>query len=67
MSLPLYPQGKSPRNTLDRLGVLSVSLDDLEKRKFLPPPGLELDPSVVQSVASRYTDYGMMWELVLIS
>jgi hypothetical protein len=29
-----------------------ASLDDLEKRKFLTLPGLELQP-----VASRYTDY----------
>jgi hypothetical protein len=33
------------------------SLDDLEKRKFLTPLGLNSDPSVVQPVASRYTDY----------
>jgi hypothetical protein len=33
-------------------------LDAVEKRKFLPPPGLELrDYSVVEPVASRYTDY----------
>jgi hypothetical protein len=32
-------------------------LDDLEKRKFLTLPGLELDLSAVQPVASRYTDY----------
>jgi hypothetical protein len=35
---------------------LRAGLDDLEKRKFLTPPGLELDFSVVQPVASRYTD-----------
>jgi hypothetical protein len=33
-----------------------ADLDDLEKRKFLTLPGLELRPSVVQPVASRYTD-----------
>jgi hypothetical protein len=32
-------------------------LDDLEKRKFLTLSGLKLDTSVVQPVASRYTDY----------
>jgi hypothetical protein len=32
---------------------------DVEKRKFLTLPGLELDPSVVQPVASRYTDYAI--------
>jgi hypothetical protein len=36
-----------------------VSLDDVEKRKFLNLPGIELrnsDTSVVQPVVSRYTD-----------
>jgi hypothetical protein len=33
------------------------SLDDMEKRKFLTLLGLNSDPLVVQSVASRYTDY----------
>jgi hypothetical protein len=33
-----------------------ASLDDMEKRKFFTLPGLELDPSVVKPVASRYTD-----------
>jgi hypothetical protein len=28
----------------------------VEKRKFLTPPGFELRPSVVQPIASRYTD-----------
>jgi hypothetical protein len=35
----------------------STGLDDLEKRKFLTLPGLELDPSLVHLVTSRYTDY----------
>jgi hypothetical protein len=30
-----------------------AGLDDVEKRKFLILPGLELDPSVIQPVASR--------------
>jgi hypothetical protein len=34
-----------------------AGLDDVERIKFLTLPGLELDPSVVQPVASRYTDY----------
>jgi hypothetical protein len=34
-------------------------LDDMEKWKFLPPPGLFSDPSVVQPVASRYTYYAI--------
>jgi hypothetical protein len=33
-----------------------AGLDDV-KRKFLTLPGLNSDPSDVQSVASRYTDY----------
>jgi hypothetical protein len=37
-----------------------AGLDDVEKRKFLTLPGLELDPSVVQPVASRYTDYSIL-------
>jgi hypothetical protein len=36
-----------------------AGLDDLGKRKFLTLPGLELDPSVVQPVASSYTDYAI--------
>jgi hypothetical protein len=36
-----------------------ASPDDVEKRKFLTPPGLEFRPSVVQHVASRYTDYAI--------
>jgi hypothetical protein len=38
---------------------LRAGLDDLEKRKFLTLPGIESDPSVVQPVASRYTDYAI--------
>jgi hypothetical protein len=30
--------------------------DDVEKTKFMTLPGLELRPSFVQPVASRYTD-----------
>jgi hypothetical protein len=34
-----------------------AGLDDVDKRKFLTLPGLELrPPSVAQSVATRYTD-----------
>jgi hypothetical protein len=36
-----------------------AGLDDVEKRRFLSLPGLELRPSVVQPVASRYTDYAI--------
>jgi hypothetical protein len=34
-------------------------LDDVEKRKFLTLRGSNSDPSVVQPVASRYTDYAI--------
>jgi hypothetical protein len=44
--LPLYLRGKRPRYPLDRrLGGPRGGLDDVEKRKFLLLPGLELDPS----------------------
>jgi hypothetical protein len=40
---PLYPRGKSPRYPFDRLcGPQGRSGDDVEKRKFLTLPGLEL-------------------------
>ena len=46
-----------PRDPLDRrLGGPRAGLDDVEK-KLLTLPRLELDPSAVQPVASRYTDY----------
>jgi hypothetical protein len=38
---------------------LRVGLDDLENRKFFTLPDSNSDPSVVQSVASRYTDYAI--------
>jgi hypothetical protein len=37
-----------------------AGLDDVEKRKFLTLPGLELHPSVVQPVVSRYTDCAIL-------
>jgi hypothetical protein len=33
-----------------------AGLNDVERRKILPLPGLELRPAAVQPVASRYTD-----------
>jgi hypothetical protein len=59
--LPLYPRGNRPRY-LFLIGVWvgpRARLDDMETRKFLSLPGLELDPSVIQPVASRYTDYAI--------
>jgi hypothetical protein len=38
-----------------------AGLDDVEKRKFLTLPGS--DPSVVQLVASRYTDYAWNYSI----
>jgi hypothetical protein len=39
---------------------LIVGLDDMEKKKFLNLPELfNSDPSVVQPVASRYTDWAI--------
>jgi hypothetical protein len=35
---------------------LRAGLDDVEKRKILPLPDSNSDPSVVQPVASRYSD-----------
>jgi hypothetical protein len=37
-----------------------TSLDGVEKRKFLILPGRELDPSVVQLVASYNTDCAVL-------
>jgi hypothetical protein len=36
-----------------------AGLDDVEKRKFLTIPGLELRPLGRPAVASRYTDYAI--------
>jgi hypothetical protein len=54
------PQGKGPpsRYPLDRrLGGPRAGLDDMEKLNYWPYWNSNSDPSVVQSVASRYTDY----------
>jgi hypothetical protein len=34
-------------------------MDDVVRGKFMTLPELELNPSVVQPVASRYTDYAI--------
>jgi hypothetical protein len=54
---PLYPRGKIDTHCTGGLADPRAVLDDLEKRKFLPLPGLDVYLSVVQPVASRYTDY----------
>jgi hypothetical protein len=40
-----------------------AGLDDVEKRIFLTLPGLELQ-SVVQPVASHYTDYALLYVIL---
>jgi hypothetical protein len=51
------PRGKSPgTHWIGGWVDHRAGLDDVEKRKFLTLPGLELDTSVVQPVASRHTD-----------
>jgi hypothetical protein len=55
---PLYPRGKSPGTHWMGCWVdPRAGLDDLEKRKFLTLPWLELRPLRCPAVASRYTDY----------
>jgi hypothetical protein len=61
---PLYPRGKSHRYPSGWVNP-TAGLDNVEKRKFLPLPRLELRPSVVQPVASRYTDYATPAPIVL--
>jgi hypothetical protein len=42
-----------------RLGGPKVGLDDVEKRQFLPYRDSNSDPSFIQPLASRYTDYAI--------
>jgi hypothetical protein len=47
-----------------------VSLDDMERWKFLTLPGLNCDPSVTRSVASRCNDCATVatfWDITSIS
>jgi hypothetical protein len=37
-----------------------AGLDDVEKRKFLPPRDSNSDPSVVHPIASSYRDYASL-------
>jgi hypothetical protein len=59
MPRPLYPRGKSPRYPSDRTSSGSQSQSGRRGEvKILDPTGTRnSDPSVVQRVASRYTDY----------
>jgi hypothetical protein len=57
---PLNPRGKSPRYHWIRGWVdPRAGLDDVEKRKFLTLPGIEIRPPGLAAVASRYTDWAI--------
>jgi hypothetical protein len=58
---PLYPRGKSPRYPLERrLGGPQSRSGRSGEEKIIDPTGTRTpDPSVVQPVASRYTDYAI--------
>jgi hypothetical protein len=58
---PLYPRGKSPRYPLDRkLGGPQSRSGRFGEEKILDPTWTGTPtPSVVQPVASRYTDYAI--------
>jgi hypothetical protein len=53
---PLYPRYPLYR----RLGGPQSQSGWLEKWKFLTLPGLELNPLVIQPIASRYTNYTIL-------
>jgi hypothetical protein len=53
----LYHRGKSPQHPLGRrMDGSQTFLDEVEKIEYLALLGLELHPTVFQTVASRYTD-----------
>jgi hypothetical protein len=54
------PPGKEPP-------VPRVGPDDIEKRKFLTPPGLELRPFCRQPVASRYINCAILAHHYIVS
>jgi hypothetical protein len=56
MPLPLYSQGKSPWYPLDRFVGRQSQSEQYGEIKNFDPAGTP-NPSAVQPVASRYTDY----------
>jgi hypothetical protein len=59
-SRSLYPGKRAPcTNCVGGLVDPRAGLDDVKKWNLLTVPGLELDLTVVQPVASRYTDYAI--------
>jgi hypothetical protein len=60
-SRPLYPRGKSPRYLLDRRlgGPQNQSERHAEVKILDPHRDSNSDPSVVQPIASRYTDWAI--------
>jgi hypothetical protein len=56
----LYPRGNSPRYPFDKRLDGSQKRSGRREEKILDPTGARtLDSSVVQPVASRYTDYAI--------
>jgi hypothetical protein len=61
MPLLLFPWEKAPgTNWIGGWVGPRPGLDNVEKRKIWPYRDLNSDPSVVQLVASRYTDYAIL-------
>jgi hypothetical protein len=62
MSGQLHAPAALPQGTYWIGGLVDprASLDDVDKRKFLTLSALELNPSVIQPVADRYTDYAIL-------
>jgi hypothetical protein len=54
---PFYPGKRAPRtHWIEGWVDPTAGLDDMEEKKLLTLPGLEMDPSVVQPVAGQYID-----------
>jgi hypothetical protein len=60
MPQPLYTKGKNlSTHWIGGWVDPGAGLDNVEKRKFSTPPDLNSNPSVVQPVASCYTNYAI--------